>query len=1128
MHTVSDAVCIFYITGEDMVEFITGPSGSGKTTLMFGRIKERSDHSDKICIIVPEQYSHDFDKRLYSYVGAKKFNELFSLSFTGLSRQLFQLFGDPERKGEFADDMAKMILIYQAVNVALSRPGSLSSFRRQSMQNGFAEEILTLIRDMKRIGVSPEALMDKSQLLDRRLMEKTNDVAAIFLEYQRLMEEYGFKDELDNTKEAAAVANLNRYFCGKDIFLDEFESFTADQYAMLKVMIASAENVCITMRTDNVNAGEYTLFETVNDTYRKIMNICRELQKETRITECRGRYRFITPDLEYISQRALVNLKNEPDNAPEAENIHIFEARDMYSEAEYVCASIKHLLYVDRSLRYRDIAVISNDIANYAQVLKAAFKRYDIPNFMSLEKPVEHTAVMAFFTTLLDILGSRKFRSEQIFRLLKSGLLDVSLTETALLENYCYKWDVDGDMWNEEFTAPDNNIDELESIRKSIIEPMIQLKKKLKRDKTAAKICAHLYDHIVECNAEKNTARLMGELIDCNKDYEAAELKRLWGCLIDILDSIYDTLGDKEISFSETARIIRSMIGRIKYSVPPQTLDAVTAASARMARLDSPRVVFVMGANDGDFPNQISLHGLFSEADRSKLAENGIELSTPLAELIASERLVVYKSISAASDKLFITYPLSDLSGQAKYPAPIVDRILGMFGDKSIRKNNEDIPAHYYAATYHSAFYHYMQERDASSVSVSSIKSLLQSEPEYKRRLAYVFDRCNHTQDYHIDKEIMEQLQNFTPLRLSSTGLEEYNLCHFKYFCDKCLRLHVNEKVELDARIAGELTHECLYGIIGSRTKSEFLGMTYDDVKKEINNCAEKYRNDTLAGDFGKDAKFELIFNKLTERMSEVFLFTQQSLMASDFVPHDFELDLRDSHSVILPFADGKKLSFGGIVDRADICRINDSNYIRIIDYKSSRKEITAESLASGINMQMLLYLFAATDKGGVYEGCEPAGVLYSPVRISDVHLESHKIESKNSGAVKSSLRTSGLVVGDMDILEAMEKNVRGEFIPVKLDKNGVPDKSSNCISADAVTLLRNYTYRKLTSMAESLLDGDAEAVPLVLSGKIPCTYCDYMNICDNSELLRQRTPNEEDIAEAAEILGKKYKEKEE
>jgi len=1111
-----------------MVEFIIGPSGSGKTTKMFERIKEKCSFADKLCIVVPEQYSQDFDKKLYFYLGAENFNELFSLSFTGLARQLFQIYGDPGRKGEFADEMAKMILVYQAISSALSRPESLSSFRRQSMQNGFAEEVTKLIRDMKRAGICPEELAQRSKLLDRRLMDKTNDVAAIFLEYQRLMKEYGFKDELDNIREAANVANLNRYFCGKTIFLDEFESFTADQYEMLKVMLSSADDVVIALRTDDVNAGEYTLFETVNDTYRKISGICRELGKGYSITQCSECYRFKTPDLEYVSRRALRNLRNEPELAPKAENIHIFEARDMYSEAEYVCAAVKHLLFEDSSLRYRDIAIISNDITSYSDVLKAAFKRYDIPYFLSLEKAVDHTAIMVYFLSLLDIIVSRKFRSEQIFRLAKSGLIDVSLTETSLLENYCYKWGVDGDMWIEPFTAEDNDLEHLEKIRCRIIDPMIRLKKRLNRDRTADKMCMHLYDHLVECGAEKNTAKLMGKLIDQDKDYEAAELKRLWGCLIDILDCIHNTLGEREISFSEVNRIIRSMIGRIKYSVPPQTLDAVTAASARMARLDAPKIVFVMGANDGDFPNQISLHGLFSEADKSKLAEQGIELSTPISELIASERLVVYKAISAASDKLFITYPLSDLAGQAKYPAPIIDRILGMFGDDSIRKKDDEIPVDYYAVTMHSAFYHYMQERNSADTSVASLKSLLMSDPEYRRRLKYVLSRGEHSQNYKIDRAIMERIQDFEPLKLSSTGLEEYNICHFKYFCDKCLRLRLNEKVNLDARIAGELTHECFYGILASRTKSDFVNMSYDDVRKEINKCAEKYKNETLAGDFGKDAKFELIFNKLTERMSDVFLYTQQSLMASEFVPHDFELDLRESHSVVLPYGDKKKLSFGGIVDRADVCNINGENYLRIIDYKSSRKEITAETLACGINMQMLLYLFASTDNGGLFEGYEPAGVLYSPVRISDVHLEPHKVSSRNTGAVKSSLKTSGLVLGDIDILEAMEADVGGEFIPVKLDKNGVPDRNSSCVSAEGMTMLRNYTYSKLISMAESLLDGNAEAEPLVLDGKVPCVYCEYVNICDNSELEHKRIPDEEQVLKAEEILGKKFSGKEE
>ena len=95
--------------------------------------------------------------------------------------------------------------------------------------------------------------------------------------------------------------------------------------------------------------------------------------------------------------------------------------------------------------------------------------------------------------------------------------------------------------------------------------------------------------------------------------------------------------------------MMHSMIGRIKYSVPPQTLDSVIAASARTARLNSPKVVFVMGATDGDFPNQVNVHGLFSENDKQRLAKTGIHLSRPLTDLIASERLIVYKSLSAAS-----------------------------------------------------------------------------------------------------------------------------------------------------------------------------------------------------------------------------------------------------------------------------------------------------------------------------------------------------------------------------------------------------------------------------------------------------------------------------------------------
>lgn len=1106
---------------DKMVEFITGQAGSGKTTYMFSKIKKDTDKNSELCILVPEQYSYEFDKTLYFYLGAEKFNKLYSLSFTGLARQLFQLYGDPDRNGEYADELARMIMIYQAIDTVKKRPDGFRYFDRQSGYNGFAEEVMKLISDMKRSGISYDELVNKTQLIDDRLGDKTHDIAAVFFEYERAMSEYGFKDSFDNIAEAAKVANLHSYFKGKEVYIDEFESFTGDQLELMKVIIASAGNVTITLRTDDVYSGEFTLFETVNNTFRRIRDICREEGKEFKVNALKESYRFKHPDLAYLSSHIMRSEKLTGD-APESEHITVFEAKDMYSEVEYVCATIKRIVSTEADVKYRDIAVISNEISGYASVLKAAFGRYDIPYFLSIERPVTHTAIMVFFTSVLTLLSSSKLHSEHIFRILKSGILDYQLTDVSLLENYCYKWGIDDELWSSPFTPEDVDLEKLEELRSSFIEPLIKLKKKLSKLKTASNMCEELYEYLVDCGAEKNTGRLMGKLVKENRDFEASELKRLWGCLIDILDSIHETLGESEIRFSELALMIRSMIGKITYSVPPQTLDSVIAASARTARLNSPKIVFVIGATDGDFPNQVNIHGLFSETDKMRLAKQGIEISRPLSDLIASERLVVYKSLSAASERLYITYPLSDLSGQAKYPCQPVDQILTLFKGQKLRITESEIPPHYYAVTLHSAFYHYMQNRDSKSESVASIKKVLLSDTEYSRRTAYVLSRSGYTQEYRIDSSIMQKLKNFEPLRLSSTNLEEYNLCHFKYFCNQCLKLKSCEKVELDARVSGELIHECFSSILAARSKNEFVTMSFDQLKAEINNCADNYRSNKLAGEFGKNGLFELKYKKLTERLTDVFMHTQHALMNSSFTPVKYELDLRKEHSVVLPFAGNKKLSFGGIVDRVDTCEIDGEKYVRIVDYKSSHKSINATSLAGGINIQMLLYLFASTDKGGSYDDHKPAGVLYSPIQLSDVKADDHRIEDRNEKVIRSELKTSGLLLGDYKILDAMEKGIAGEYIPAKLTKSGELDSRSGCISESSMKRLREYTYRKLTNMAEELYSGHAEAVPLIIGKSAPCDYCDYANICDNSELMLYRAPDEAALAEAEDILSHK------
>ena len=54
-----------------------------------------------------------------------------------------------------------------------------------------------------------------------------------------------------------------------------------------------------------------------------------------------------------------------------------------------------------------------------------------------------------------------------------------------------------------------------------------------------------------------------------------------------------------------------------------------------------------------------------------------------------------------------------------------------------------------------------------------------------------------------------------------------------------------------------------------------------------------------------------------------------------------------------------KKVEITGKIDRVDIARISDKQYVRIIDYKSSYKDIDLNEVLSGLQIQLITYLDA-------------------------------------------------------------------------------------------------------------------------------------------------------------------------
>lgn len=1086
-----------------MIHFYTGGAGGGKSFELMKKIENLSDKGKKICVIVPEQYSYEFEKKLYNFLEASKFNNLRTFSFKTLSDYIIKKYGDNRRLSEYANENKRAIIMYLAMNsVYSSLPENTGFYERQYKKTGFAGIMADFINEIQRQGISPDELDKIKNGFSGRLYEKMKDISAIYREYCRLMSEFGFRDIRNDVTEAADIANNKEYFKGRTVIIDEFDGFTGDQYKMLKVIIENAEDVYISLRTDNINAPEFTLFDIVNDTYRQIKNISQGYQK-SEICSCDKSYRFQNnQDLIFLSKNIFKNNSDICDSS--ADNIKIFEAKDFYSEIEYVCAEIKHILYENHDISYNDIAIISNDIESYAPIIQNAGIRFDIPFFMSIEKDISHSVFMIYICSLIDIISSDNYNTETIFKYLKTGMAGIDLIEISKLENFCYEWKIKSNKWKESFipenATVNNDFTECEEIRKKIINPLEKLKSEINKEGVNAEnICRSFYSFIKNTGADLRVKEIISIYNEKNETYIAGEYKRIWNFIIDIIDDLYSVLGTREISVKQFGILFKQLMSQAKYSLAPETLDRVTVASATNARLNSPKIVFIIGANENIFPLFSSNDRLFSSDEREKLSEKGFNQNKTSVNSISNARLTAYKALSSASEKLYISYSLTSLNGEALYKSAVINDITGMFSDgENIIKHETEISEDYYAVTPQSAYYHLMQSKNNKNPEINAIRKVLEEDENFRIRIQNMEKNKNAKgKNYELsDKKILEKLVNFHNFNVSSTKLDTYNKCHFRYFCQYCLGLKPRQTTEMNFMNWGNLRHECFCQLFSSKNPT-FEMMSREQIREIIEKAIEKFRQELFKNNFIDDSRTNFLLKKNAEHFEIIALYLQEELKNTKFSPAALEAVLAENQGCLPPLKLAGKngnIIFGGKVDRIDTYKPfgDDSpeKYIRIIDYKTKTKGFDSISIGNGINMQMLLYMAALT-ANGTFRDFIPAGLFYVPLTLEYNNKDKNDVKSY----ISKNLRFRGISRNDDKIIEALDNT--NKFIHTKFDayERKLPVL---LFSEENLDIILDFAEDKLKEMNESLYNGDIRIDPLINNTTKGCDYCGFSDICGN------------------------------
>lgn len=1084
-----------------MLNFIVGVKNSGKTSKAHKVLGKCVSEGKKTMLIVPKQFTFDTDKGILHLLGPKTASDIEVLSFSRLCNVVLKTYGGI--KAPLAKGGMREIFMSVAVESLRDR---LKVFSKHKNEIALVSKLLGEIDEMKSSGITPDEIEAKAHLLtDSLLREKLLETALVYRTYDAIVSQSHFDDE-DMLMKVYEILRGTDFFSGTTVVIDGFKGFTYPEYKLIELMITKAENVYVTLCSDNLkDISDLGAFGSVNATARRLMLIAGNNGIETNeIISCQRDKSKFTAEMIHLQGNI---YKNEYETFySTTDKVTLIKADVRENECDAVARQIKALVR-SGEYRCRDIAVVYRNDEYYHKAIARSIKKYDLPLFEDKRQPVSSQPLICFVRYLLSIC-SEGYNSDYIFRLVKTGLCGYGEKEISQLENYIFTWDISGKKWLSDFKAnPDGfgfamgerQIEELKNInalRKNIIEPLENLRESIK-DSTGKKIAEIIYKYLRENKVDrllKDYAILLetqglGEL--------AVEQEQVWDILMEVLDELALSLGDRTVSIKRFLELFEIVVASKSLGKLPDGYDEVSICSADRMLTKSAKAVFLVGMNTGIFPLQRSQGGIFSSAELKKLSDVELEIGEDIKKLSADERFICYNALSSAEERIYLSYSSSADAGETLTESECIRQVQSIFPlCRVINTNAEDISA--FIESEQSAFELMAKRYKLGDAKSQALKQYFRDKEEYKGKIAAI-DRAVSDKDFCISNKSTAMSLFGKDMCFSASQLEVYSKCPFMYFCRYGLRANPRERAKLDARMGGNVVHHVLEKVLAEYKNKEFLSASAEKLDERIRHYLSEYMC-LYMSDTEKDSlRFSYLYSRMYKILKHIFERLTDEFGDSDFEPCEFELSI-DNRGPVKPFKvelEAGSVELMGKIDRVDKMDKDGKRYIRIVDYKTGVKEFELSDVFYGVNMQMLLYLISIWRGGSdFYENITPAGILYFPANLLSCDVDRNESEESKQKKLLSRGKMKGMLVLDDDSIDAMDKSKRAVFLPISFDKKTGQIKGK-FITVPQLEKLGKIIDDIIIKMGNSLHEGLVEARPLSGSGNTEtCMWCNYKDVC--------------------------------
>ena len=1080
---------------------IHGRAGTGKSEYCYNEISEKVKENNKILVITPEQFSFTAEKKL---MDALKTEAVLNAEVVTFSRMAYRVINEIGGRTETnLSKCGKIMLIYSILNNCKKD----LKFLGKTDEN--VDMVETAITEFKKHGISIEQLKKETESQeDIYLKNKLNDINIIYEKFQEQIAEK-YIDETDLLTILAQNVDKVDEFKDNLIYIDEFSGFTSQEYDIIKKLLKIAKQVTVTICTDSIHDvknPDTDIFYSNQITTNKILQLAEESQIKVEEVNLEKNYRFKTPELKHLEQN-LYNLKSQI-YSEEVKNISLFLAKNQYSEIEQVAKNIFKLVR-DENYRYKDISIITKNIDTYANLARVIFEKYDIPIFIDENRDLNQNIIIQYLLSILEIF-IKNWSYESIFNYLKTGLNDIEEDELFKLEKYCIKWGIKNNKWKKEFTY--GNFDEkekaeierLEQIRKNIVDPLVKLKKEIDENKTAKGISKAIYQFLVDQEIAKKIRQKQNELeekglIDLSHEYESSI-----NIVINLLDEIVLVFKDDKITIDKFAQILRVGLKNSNLTKIPGTQDQVIMGDVDRSRSHKVKATFIIGLNDGIFPSINKDEGFLNDEDREILKSHRIELAKGTIDKLYEDNFNIYKTFTTAEQKLYLSYPSSDMQGKALRPSILVNRIKKIYPKLSeesdvIESKSEILNT---KTTYEELINNISKLRENEIEKLwYYVYNYYKKDENWNNKLEQSLKGLNYSNlPEKIEQKNIDKLYG-NKLSTSISKLEQYRRCPFSYFLQYGLKIKPQEELKVKSFDTGTFMHEVIDEVfeIIKEEKIKLEDITEDKISEIVDKIIDEELLQNKNYIFTSTAKYRVLVIRLKKIIKKALKYIIQSLTSSEFNVLGTELEFDDKgkyKTIKLQLENGKNVEITGKIDRVDTAQNEDGKYLRIIDYKSSIKNIDLNEVYAGLQIQLLTYLDAVCKE----EDLMPAGILYFSLMEqmidTDKNMELEQIEER----IRKSFKMKGLILADIKVVKLHDKNLENGYsniVPAYISKSGLSEGKSSCVTKEQFKDLQDYMYIVIKQISNEILSGNIDLKPFYKNKKTPCSYCDYKSICN-------------------------------